>query len=59
MTTRTNQMSPEQVKLAAEAHLYGYPLVYNMHEMARFPSGPNLVGPERCPITNSATRAPC
>jgi hypothetical protein len=29
----------EQVKLAAEAYLYGYPLVYNLHEMADFVAG--------------------
>ena len=39
----------ERVKLAAEAYLYGYPLVYNLREIAKFPSGPNLVGPEPLP----------
>jgi hypothetical protein len=35
----------EQVKLAAEAYLYGYPLVYCMQEIARFPAGNSLLGP--------------
>ncbi len=39
----------EQVKLAAEAYIYGYPLVYNMHEIGKFPAGPNLAGPEPLP----------
>lgn len=34
----------EQVKLAAEAYIYGYPLVYSMHEMAKFPAGSPLLG---------------
>jgi hypothetical protein len=49
MTTQTNVDAAEQVKLAAEAFIYGYPLVYNMHEITKFPSGPNLVGPEALP----------
>ncbi len=39
----------EHVKLAAEAYIYGYPLVYNLTEMAKFPGGPNLVGPQALP----------
>ena len=39
----------EQVKLAAEAFIYGYPLVYNMKEMAKFPAGPNLAQSEPLP----------
>ena len=39
----------ERAKLAAEAFLYGYPLVYNMHEIAKFPAGPNLAGSEALP----------
>lgn len=39
----------EQVKLAAEAYLYGYPLVYNLREIAKFSAGPNLVGPQALP----------
>ena len=30
---------PDQVKLAAEAYLYGYPLVYDLHEIAAFVTG--------------------
>lgn len=39
----------EQVKLAAEAFLYGYPLVYSLHEIAKFPAGPNLVSQQPLP----------
>lgn len=39
----------EAVKLAAEAFLYGYPLVYNLREIAKFPAGPNLVGAQALP----------
>ena len=46
MTTPTPPDFAEQVKLAAEAFIYGYPLVYSMHELAKFPSGPNLIGQE-------------
>lgn len=42
-------VDPERVKLAAEAYLYGYPLVYNLREMAKFPAGPNLASPEALP----------
>ena len=34
----------EKVKLAAEAFLYGYPLVYSMTEIAKFPTGRSLIG---------------
>lgn len=49
MTSKSNPEIAEQVKLAAEAFLYGYPLVYNLHEIARFSAGPNLVQPEALP----------
>lgn len=49
MTSPTHLDATEQVKLAAEAFLYGYPLVYNMHEIAKFPAGPNIVGSEAIP----------
>lgn len=39
----------EPIKLAAEAFLYGYPLVYNMREIAKFPAGPNLATPAALP----------
>jgi hypothetical protein len=29
----------DKAKLAAEAYIYGYPLVYNLDEIAKFPSG--------------------
>ncbi len=38
-----------KVRLAAVAYLYGYPLVYNLHEIAKFPAGPNLARPEALP----------
>lgn len=46
MTTQPSAEAVEQVKLAAEAFLYGYPLVYNLSEIAKFPAGPNLAGPQ-------------
>lgn len=39
----------ERTKLAAEAYLYGYPLVYNLSEIAKFPAGPNMATPEALP----------
>ena len=39
-----NMGAIEQVKLAAEAYLYGYPLVYNLHEIAKFPAGTSMLG---------------
>jgi hypothetical protein len=39
MTTQPNTDPAEQVKLAAQVFLYGYPLVYSMREMAKFPKG--------------------
>jgi hypothetical protein len=40
MSTKAEQPSVEdQVKLAAEAYLYGYPLVYSLHEIAAFVAG--------------------
>lgn len=49
MATSTQSDTAEQVKLAAEAFLYGYPLVYCLREIAKFPAGPNLVGPQALP----------
>ncbi len=37
-------VDPDQVKLAAQAYIYGYPLVYNLHELAKFPAGTSLIG---------------
>jgi len=34
----------DQVKLAAQAYIYGYPLVYNLTELAKFPAGTSLLG---------------
>ena len=49
MTSPTNADLAERIKLAAEAFLYGYPLVYNLREIAKFPAGPNLAQPEPLP----------
>ncbi len=49
MATQPNTDAAEQVKLAAEAFIYGYPLVYNMREISKFPMGPNLVSPVALP----------
>ena len=50
MTNRPRPDAAESIKLAAEAYLYGYPLVYNMREMAKFAAGPNLLGPRPLPL---------
>jgi hypothetical protein len=39
MSTQAGASVADQVKLAAEVFLYGYPLVYGMHECASFVSG--------------------
>jgi hypothetical protein len=49
MTSSTNTEVAEQVKLAAESFVYGYPLVYSLHEIAKFPAGPNLASSEALP----------
>jgi hypothetical protein len=49
MSSPTNSDVADQVKRAAVAFLYGYPLVYSMHEIAKFPAGPNLAQPEALP----------
>jgi hypothetical protein len=36
-------MSNEEIKLATEAYLYGYPMVYSVNEMIRTVSGPDLI----------------
>jgi hypothetical protein len=38
-TAKSDATREEQVRLAAEAYLYGYPLVYGLHEMADFVAG--------------------
>ena len=49
----------EQVKLAAEAFLYGYPLVYSLHEIAKFPAVRTSLASSRFLITLSGIRAIC
>lgn len=39
MAVQSNPVAAEQVKLAAEVFLYGYPLVYSMHEIAAYVAG--------------------
>jgi hypothetical protein len=39
MSTTPPTSTAEQVKLAAEAYIYGYPLVYSLHEAAAFVAG--------------------
>ena len=36
-------MGHEEIKLATEAYLYGYPMVYSVNEMIRTVSRPNLI----------------
>lgn len=49
MTSSITSGLAEQIQQAAEAFLYGYPLIYNLHEIARFPAGPNLVRADALP----------
>lgn len=43
----------EQVKLAAEAYIYGYPLVYGLEEMKKYPAGEaTLVNKVRVPYNH-------
>ncbi len=49
MSLPTDSDVAEQTRLAAIAFLYGYPLVYSMHEIAKFPAGPNLATPVALP----------
>jgi hypothetical protein len=44
MTTPADTDVAEQVKMAAEAYFYGYPLVYSIREMAKFPAGTSMFG---------------
>lgn len=46
MTEQTGTEFGDQVKLAAEAYIYGYPLVYSMHEISMLPSGTSSIGPK-------------
>jgi hypothetical protein len=39
----------DQVQRAARAYLYGYPLVYDMDEVAKFPDGESTILPGRLP----------
>lgn len=48
-TPQSTSSVTEPVRQAAVAYLYGYPLVYSMHEIAKFPAGPNLAQPEALP----------
>ena len=59
MAQPSNPNVAEQVKLAAEAYLYGYPLVYNLREIAKFPAGPILPSRSRFPTTRSDTPENC
>ena len=52
MTTQsppTGAVSEDLVKQAAEAYIYGYPLVYNLNEIAKFPAGSPLLGGQAAP----------
>ena len=54
----TGMGDDEQVKLAAEAYIYGYPLVYDLKEVANGVEGGGSL-PCRRPITASPTPAGC
>jgi hypothetical protein len=47
MVTQPNPDLAEQVKLAAQVFIYGYPLVYSLNEMSRFPRGTATLYPGR------------
>ena len=49
----------EQVREAAEAYIYGYPLVYDLQEVADLVEGGGSLPLQAPPITPSATRAGC
>ena len=36
-------LDPDRVQQAAQAYLYGYPLVYCLDEIAKIPAGPPLL----------------
>ena len=46
MTEQTGTELSDQVKLAAEAYIYGYPLVYSMQEISMLPAGTSGIGPK-------------
>jgi hypothetical protein len=48
--TAASADAAEQVKLAAEAYIYGYPLVYNLREFGSFATGGNLIGGDPVPL---------
>ena len=41
--------NPDDVKAAAQTYVYGYPLVYSMAEIAKFPAGNTLKNNPRVP----------
>ena len=47
MNTQPNIDGAEQVRLAAEAFLYGYPMVYNLHEIGAY-----IAGSPRFPLSS-------
>ena len=57
MSAQPNVDAIEQVKLAAEAFLYGYPLVYNLHEIAKFPAGTQSCRTNRASVQHLRLRA--
>jgi hypothetical protein len=50
--------STEQVKEAAEVYVYGYPLVYDLQEVANFVSAEDKSLPVHAPTTRSPLPAP-
>jgi hypothetical protein len=50
--------STEQVKEAAEVYIYGYPLVYDLQEVANFVSAEDKSLPIHAPTTRSPLPAP-
>ena len=58
MTTMDTADRAERVQLAAEVYIYGYPLVYNLHEIDGFATT-SASSRSALPITVSAMRARC
>lgn len=49
MASETTTDDAELIKLALQTFIYGYPMVYNMREIAKFTSGPNLASATAIP----------
>lgn len=55
-TTQQHAAPEERVKLATQAYVYGYPLVYGLEEIARFPAGEATLLPGKHPFNEFGVR---